>query len=159
MENEDQPGSGLFLLELNRHTEKLLKDNNNTATQAHQQRTIAFFSPITSTHATSQSRPTQHSNTVTLDQALEIFHACNPWPHEPPSHHRGHQQTKAANARHCRCFPRFGDLSVIDWPMLEIFWRWKLQCIWLENVSILDSLVTFYLLAKMKQHLRCNLFI
>ena len=76
MENEDQPGSGLFLLELNRHTEKLLKDNNNTATQAHQQRTIAFFSPITSTHATSQLRAIEtgsqlgHCTGVTIDQEI-----------------------------------------------------------------------------------------
>ena len=42
---EDQQCLGLFLLELKRHGEKLLK---NTATQAHLQRTITtFFSPIT----------------------------------------------------------------------------------------------------------------
>ena len=57
MEYEDQRCLGLFLLELKRHREKLLK---HTATQAHPQRTIAtFFSPITPTNATSQSRDTQ----------------------------------------------------------------------------------------------------
>ena len=44
-EYEDQWCLGLFLLELKKHRESLLKDNN-TATQAHQQRTITnFFSP------------------------------------------------------------------------------------------------------------------
>ena len=42
MEYEDQWCLGLFLLELKRHKEKLLKDNNTT-TQTHQQRTIATF--------------------------------------------------------------------------------------------------------------------
>ena len=55
------------------HLGKLLKDNN-TATQAHPQRTITtFFSPITPTNATSQSRDTQmssrpgHNKKVTID--------------------------------------------------------------------------------------------
>ena len=53
MDYKDQQclGLGLFLLELKRHRENSLKDNN-TATQAHQQRAITtFFSPITPTHA------------------------------------------------------------------------------------------------------------
>ena len=58
MENEDQRCLGLFLLELKRHMERLLKDNS--ATQDHQQRIItAFFSPITPTQAIIQSRATQ----------------------------------------------------------------------------------------------------
>ena len=49
---------GLFLLEVKRHMEKLLIDNNTT-TQAHQQRIITtFFSPITPIHGTSKSRAT-----------------------------------------------------------------------------------------------------
>ena len=53
MEYEDQRCLRLFLLELERHREKLLKENNTT-TQAHPQRTITtFFSPITPTNATS----------------------------------------------------------------------------------------------------------
>ena len=52
MEYEDQRRLGLFLQELKKHKEKLLKDNITT-TQAHQQRTnTTFFSPITPTHAT-----------------------------------------------------------------------------------------------------------
>ena len=42
MEHEDQWCLGLFLLELKRHREKLLKDNS-TATQAHPQRKITTF--------------------------------------------------------------------------------------------------------------------
>ena len=42
MEYEDQRCLGLFLLELERHKEKLLKDNS-TATQAQPQRTITTF--------------------------------------------------------------------------------------------------------------------
>ena len=42
MEYEDQRCLRLFLLELKRHREKLLKDNS-TATQAHPQRTITNF--------------------------------------------------------------------------------------------------------------------
>ena len=59
MEYEDQRCLRLFLLELKRHREKLLKDNS-IATKAHPQRTITtFFSPITPTKATSQLRDTQ----------------------------------------------------------------------------------------------------
>ena len=60
MEYEDQWCLGLFLLELKRHRDKLL--DNSTLTQAHQQRTITnFFSPITPTHATNQSKATQNA--------------------------------------------------------------------------------------------------
>ena len=59
MEYEDHRCLGRFLLELKRDREKLLKDNN-TAIQAHPQRTIKIVSsPITPTDATSQSRDTQ----------------------------------------------------------------------------------------------------
>ena len=58
MEYEDQRCLGLFLLELNRCREKLLKEKS-TATQAYQQRTIIiFFDPMT--HATSQLRNKQN---------------------------------------------------------------------------------------------------
>ena len=58
MKYEDQQCLGLFLLELKRHKEKLLKNSNTTA-QTHNQRTITtFFGPITPTHATSLSRTT-----------------------------------------------------------------------------------------------------
>ena len=50
---------GTILAELKRHKLKLFKDNNTTK-QDHQQITIAtFFSPITPTHVTSQTRATQ----------------------------------------------------------------------------------------------------
>ena len=56
--------------------------DNSTATQAHPQRTITtFFSPITPTNATRQSRDTQmgsqpgHNKGVTIDQALAICRA------------------------------------------------------------------------------------
>ena len=81
IEYEDQRCLGLFLLELKRHREKLLK---NTATQAHPQRTITtFFSPITP-NATSQSRDTkmgsrpEHNKRVTIDQAIAICRARRP---------------------------------------------------------------------------------
>ena len=85
IEYEDQQCLGLFLLDLKRHREKLLK---NTATQPHPQRTIiTFFSPITPTNATSQSRDTQmgsqpgHNKGVTSDQAIAICRARRPRPH------------------------------------------------------------------------------
>ena len=54
MKYEDQWCLGFVLLELKRHTQKLLKDNSTT-TQAHQQRALTtFFSPITLTHVTRQ---------------------------------------------------------------------------------------------------------
>ena len=88
MEYEDQRCLGLFLLELKRHREKLLK---NTATPAHPQRTITtFFSPITP-NATSQSQDTQmgprlgHKKGVTIDRAIPIdlqtWSSCSPLPH------------------------------------------------------------------------------
>ena len=60
MENKDQQCLGLFLLELKRHMEKLLQ-GNNTATRAHQQRTIT-----TPTHATRKSRATRVAYTSGL---------------------------------------------------------------------------------------------
>ena len=59
---------GLFLVELKRQRQKLLKDN--TAAQAHQQRTITtFFSSITPTHATSL---------IHIDWVITISHAHRP---------------------------------------------------------------------------------
>ena len=91
----------LFLLELKRHVEKLLKDNS-TATQAHPQRTIiTSYSPTNPTHATSQSRATQmgsgpgHNKGVTIDQTIAICRARRPPPHVPQSHNPCHQQIKA----------------------------------------------------------------
>ena len=93
-EYEDQRCLGLFLLELKRHREKLLK---NTATQAHPQRTITtFFNPITPTNATSQSKDTQmgsrpgHNKGVTIDRPTAICRACRPRPHGPQPQHPCH---------------------------------------------------------------------
>ena len=84
MEYEDQRCLGLFLLELKRHREKLLK---NTATPAHPQRTITtFFIPISPPNATSQSQDTQmgprlgHMKGVTVDRAIAICRARRPQP-------------------------------------------------------------------------------
>ena len=129
---EHQRCLGLFLLELKRHWEKLLK---NAATQAHPQRTTTtFFSPITPTNTTSQSRDTQmgsrpgHSKGVTIDWAIEICRASRPWPHEPRLQHPCDRHIKAIPP-HNRCFPRFKDLSILDRPKLEIFRKQKLQLI------------------------------
>ena len=60
-----------------------------TSGKAHPQRTTTFFSPITPTNATSQSRDTQmgprlgHKKGVTTDRAIAIFRACRPQPHGP----------------------------------------------------------------------------
>ena len=61
----------------------------------------------------------------------------------PPSHHPCHWQIKAIISRHCRCLPCLGDLCTLELPMLEIFWRQKVQYIWLENLRYQDSLVKF----------------
>ena len=94
-----------------------LKDND-TATQANQQRTIAtFFSPITPTHATSQLRAIEtgsqlgHWKGITIDWEIAIFHERMPQPHESQSHHLCHWQTQTIISPHHRCFPCFGDLS------------------------------------------------
>ena len=69
-----------FLARAQETSGKLLK---NTATQAHPQRTITtFFSPITPTNDTSQSRDTQmgsqprRNKGVTIDRAIAICRAC-----------------------------------------------------------------------------------
>ena len=49
-----------------------------------------------------------------LQRTLAICHARRPRPHGPRSHHPCHQQIKAIISRHRRCFPRFGDLSLLD---------------------------------------------
>ena len=95
--------------------------DNNTATQAHQQKIITiFFRPISLTHATSLSRTTQtgsqpgHCKVVTIDWAIAIYCACRPQPSEPRSHHPSHQHIKTITSHHHRCFPRFGDLSNLN---------------------------------------------
>ena len=76
------------MLELKRHKEKLLKDNNPATIQTHQQRTITtFFSPITPTHASSQSRAAQIDSKpgdckgVTTYHIIGVCHTCRPQPH------------------------------------------------------------------------------
>ena len=110
-----------------RHREKLLKDFSTT-TQAHQQRTITtFFRPITNTNATSQSRARPMGSWlggnkgVTIDWAIAICPARRPRPHGPWSHYPCHRHIKVIISCHRRCFPCFGDLSILDWPTLEIF--------------------------------------
>ena len=82
--------------------------------------------------ATSQSRATHigtqpgHNKQVTIDQAIAICQACRPRPHGPQPYHPCHRQIKAIISHHWRRFPCFGDLSVLDRPMLEIFRRQKL---------------------------------
>ena len=105
----------------------------HTTTQAHPQRTITtFFSPITPTNATSQSRDTQmgprlgHKKGVIIDRAIAICHARKPRPHGPRPQHPCHRQIKAIISHHRRCFPHYGDISILDQPMLEIFRRQKL---------------------------------
>ena len=76
---------------------------------------------------TSQSRDTQmgscprHNKGVTIYRAIAICCAHRPRPHGPRPQHPCHQQIKATISRHRRCFPRFGDLSILDRPMLKSF--------------------------------------
>ena len=121
-----------FLVRTQEAWGKLLKDNN-TATQAHVQRTITtFFSPITPINATSQSRDTKmgsqpgHNKGVTIDRAIVISRAPRPRPHGPQRQHSCHQQIKAVISHHRRCCPRFKDLSILDRPMLDSIRRKKL---------------------------------
>ena len=52
-----------------------------------------------------------------------LEYQCRPWPYRPRSHHSRHQQIKAIISHRRRCFPCFRNVSILDWPMLEIFWR------------------------------------
>ena len=83
--------SGVFFYTTARIQETLGKSrwrDNTSATPAHPQRTITtFWSPITRTNATSQSRGTQmgsrpgHNKGVTIDRAIAICdHASRPRP-------------------------------------------------------------------------------
>ena len=125
---------GLFLLELKRHREKLLKDNN-TATQDRPQRTITSLFSLITPNAASQLRDTQmgsrlgHTKGVTIDRAIAICHARKPWPHVPRPPHPYHRPIKAIISRDHRCFPRFRELSIMDRPMLDIFRRQKSEYI------------------------------
>ena len=141
---------GFFLARSQETKGKLLMDNS-TATQTHQQRTITiFFSPITPTHATSQSRAKEmgsrpgHCKGVPIDQEIRFFHARRSVPCGPQFYHPCHCQTKATISHHHRCVPHYGDLPILDWTMLEIFQRQKLEYIWFGNLTCIDdSLVTF----------------
>ena len=130
LEYEEQRCLGLFLQDLRRHREKLLK---NTATQAHPQRTITtFFSSITP-NARSQPQDTEmgsrpgYNKGVTIDLTMAICRARRRRPHGPRPRHPCYRQIKAIISRYRRCFPRFGDISILDRPMIEIFRRQKLQ--------------------------------
>ena len=63
---------------------------------------------------------------VSLLIAIAIFCAHRPRPHRPQPHHRCYRQIKATISRHRKCFPHFGDLSILDRLMLEIFRKQKL---------------------------------
>ena len=132
LKSENQQCIGLFLLELKRHREKLLKDNSTT-TQAHPQRTITtFFSPIAPPNATCQSRDTEmgsqpgHNKGVTIGLAIVICCARRPRPHGPRLQHPCHRLIKDITSLHGRCLPHFGGLSNLDRPMLEIVRSQKL---------------------------------
>ena len=162
MEYEDQLCLGLFLLELKRHQEKLLE---NTTTQAHPQRTITtFFSPITPTNATRQSRDTQkgsplgHNKGVTIDRAIAICCARRPRPPGPLSQHPCHRQIKAIISRPRRCFPRFEDISILD----HMYRKADSLVSFYLYTSISRSIIYFFdffdlLFSKTRQHSRCNL--
>ena len=59
-----------------------------------------------------------------------------------------HRQIKAIISRHRRCFLRFGDLSILDPPMLEIFRRqsYNISNLRISHVPKPDYLVSFYLI-------------
>ena len=61
--------------------------------------------------------------------AIAICRARRPRSHGRQPQHPCHRQIKTIISRYRRCFPRFGDHSILDRPMLEIFWRQKLQYI------------------------------
>ena len=162
MEYEDQQRLGLFLLELKRHREKLLK---NTTTLTPPQRTIiTFFSPITPTNATSQSRDKQmgprlgHKKGVTIDRAIAICRARRSRPHGPRPQHPCHRQIKAIISRPRRCFPRFEDISILD----HMYRKADSLVSFYLYTSISRSIIYFFdffdlLFSKTRQYLRCNL--
>ncbi len=99
MEYKDQRCLGLFLLELKRHREKLLKVDN-TATTTHQQRTITnFFTPMTLPHDTIQPgnihAPRVQTKGVSIDQAIGMCRARRPRAKGPRPRHPCHRQIKA----------------------------------------------------------------
>jgi hypothetical protein len=133
MEYKDQRCLGLFLLELKRHREKLLKADNTTTT-THQQRTITnFFTLMTLPHDTvlpgniQVEAPRVQTKGVSIGQAIGMCRAHKPRAKGPMPRHPCHRQIKAIITKHQRCPPRLGDLSIQERPMLEIFRRQKLQ--------------------------------
>ena len=133
MEYEDQQCLLLFLLELKRHREKLLKDNN-TATQVHPQRTITATTPSSDTQMGSWSG---HKKGDIIDRATAICSACWPSPHAARPQHPCHRQIRAIISLHRRCFPCFGEFFILDQPMLETFRRPNLSNLRMLNVSIM----------------------
>ena len=104
-EYEDQRCLLLFLLELKRHREKLLKDNS-TIIEAHPQRTITATTPSSDTQMGSWSG---HKKGDIIDRATAICSACWPSPHAARPQHPCHRQIRAIISLHRRCFPCFGD--------------------------------------------------
>ena len=68
----------------------------------------------------SQSRDTQmgsqpgHNKGVTIDRAIAICRARRPQPHGRRPQHPCHRQIKAIISHHRKCFPRVGNLSILD---------------------------------------------
>ena len=95
-----------------------------------------------------------HNKEVKIDRAIAICRARRPRPrpHGPRPHHPCHWQIKAIISHYRRWFRCFGDLSILNRPILEIFRR-KKMIIHLTRESHMcrkpDSLVFFlsYLLS------------
>ena len=118
MEYEDQQCLRLFLLETKRYREKFSKDSNKTA-NSHQQKTITtFFISITSSHA--------RVLTTTLKRGYNRFNinyfSCKYTRlSRSKPHHTCYPQRKAIITQPQRCFSNIRDISILDWPILEIF--------------------------------------
>ena len=107
----------MFLLELEKHRKKAILMSFKAN----------FCSSIICFNATGQSRATQvgswprYLKSATIDQIIANFRVCQPWPFGPWACHPCRLQIKIIITWYQRCFPCFGNHSILDWPMLVIF--------------------------------------
>lgn len=127
MEYEDQRCLGLFLLELRRHREGLLRDRRTPPPDPSRQRRLTdFFGAGTSDPLPrSPTPPSPHPPPsrrvapcgVTLDRAIALCRARRPRPPGPRPPRLHHGRIRAIICRHRRRIPRYTDISILQLPM------------------------------------------
>ena len=100
-------------------------------------------------HKVMESRATQveswprHCRRLTIDWLTAIYHTHPGLVDHDLTTITCYQQIKAIISHHHRCIPCFRIPSNLDWLMLEIFRRQKLQSVLLESLTCIRKVFSF----------------